>query len=536
MQDLSQCTVMIVDDTEANVELLVALLGNFYDLTVAMDGPTALETVKDVAPDLILLDVMMPGMDGYEVCRRLKTDPDSAEIPVIFVTALSEVEDEAKGLGLGAVDYIAKPINPPILMARVRNHLELKLLRDKEKANLARVESEKASSETVLFNVLPEHVVEQLKDKGRVTAQSHDEATVLFADLVGFTQLSSRLSPMELITMLNDVFSAFDDLAVKYNLEKIKTIGDAYMVVGGIPDYHERHAASIADMALDMLDEIKRHHPPGGQPLELRVGINTGPVMTGVVGMKKYFFDLWGDTVNVASRMESQGLPGFIQVTGATYRQLQDAYEFASRGVIHVKGKGEFATYFLLGRKDDSRGHDSLKSIHIKGIASHGLALAKEELKTLALSDDLTGLHSRNGFLALAQQQRVIAQREKRNILLLLVRLDNLEAIQKEHGLDKGDTALKETAGVLFKTFRNSDVVGRIGENLFLVFGMEITKASDDILENRLRQTFEKNDLDRVQNYPLQISASRAAWEPGSSMALEELLTEMEGALSVLAS
>jgi diguanylate cyclase (GGDEF)-like protein len=176
-----------------------------------------------------------------------------------------------------------------------------------------------------------------------------------------------------------------------------------------------------------------------------------------------------------------------------------------------------------------------LKPIHVKGIASHGLALAKEELKTLSLSDDLTGLHSRNGFLSLAQQQRVIAQREKRNILMLLVRLDNLDAIQKEHGLDKGDTALKETAGVLFKTFRNSDVVGRVGENLFLVFGMEITKASDDILKNRLRQTFEKNDLDRVQTYPLQISASRAAWEPESSMDLEKLLTEMEGALSVLA-
>ncbi|MEW6261717.1 MAG: adenylate/guanylate cyclase domain-containing protein [Thermodesulfobacteriota bacterium] len=528
MHDLSQCTVMIVDDTETNVKLLVELLGDSYDLTVAMDGRTALEIVQEAVPDLILLDIMMPEMDGYEVCRRLKADPTSADIPIIFVTALGGMEDEAKGLELGAVDYITKPISPPILRARLRNHLELKWLRDQEKAYLAQLERDKASSENLLFNVLPRHVVGQLKDRGQVTAQSHEEATVLFADLVGFTELSSRLSPLELISMLNGVFSAFDDLAVKHGLEKIKTIGDAYMAVGGITHYHERHADSMADMALDMLDEIKRHRPANGQPLQLRVGMNTGPVMTGVIGTKKYFFDMWGDTVNVASRMESQGLPGFIQVTGATYKRLQEAYEFISRGVIHVKGKGEFATYFLLGRKGDARCEEARRAIQAKGLASHGLALAKEELKTLALSDNLTGLYSRNGFLSLAQQQRIIAQREKRNLLLLLVRLDNLEAVQDEHGPPKGDTALKEIARLLFKTFRNSDVVGRIGENLFLVLGMEITKAGDDVLETRLRQTLEKTSQTRLQPYPLQLSVARAAWTPESSLTLEDLLTEME--------
>ena len=202
--------------------------------------------------------------------------------------------------------------------------------------------------------------------------------------------------------------------------------------------------------------------------------------------------------------------------------------------MIHVKGKGEFATYFLLGRKGEARSIEALQAIRDKGEASHGLALAKEELKTLALSDTLTGLHSRNGFLALAQQQRIIAQREKRNVLLLLVRLDNLEAIQDEHGVTKGDGALKEMARILFNTFRNSDVVGRIGENLFLVLGLEVTKADEDILERRLRQTLARTLPRRLQPYPLQISVSRAVWDPELDLILEDLLTGMESGLEVV--
>ena len=307
MHDLSQCTVLIVDDVEANVSILVDILEDHYDLAVAMDGRTALEIAREHPPDLILLDIMMPDMDGYEVCRQLKASPNTADLPVIFVTAMADPDDQTRGLEMGAVDYLTKPISPPILKARVKNHLELKWLRDQEKAHLAEVERDKASSENLLFNVLPEHVVGELKDHGRVEAQSYNEATVLFADLVGFTELSGKLSPMELVTMLNGVFSAFDDLAARHGVEKIKTIGDAYMVVGGIPEYRENHAQAIADMALDMLDEIKRHRAAGDRPLELRVGINTGPVMTGVIGMKKYFFDLWG---RYSQCGQPNGIPG----------------------------------------------------------------------------------------------------------------------------------------------------------------------------------------------------------------------------------
>ena len=173
----------------------------------------------------------------------------------------------------------------------------------------------------------------------------------MFADLVGFTKLSAHLSPAELVELLNEIFSAFDELADRYGLEKIKTIGDAYMVVGGLPKPSDNHAESIAEMAIDILAAIAQIRTKAGQPLSIRIGIHTGPVEAGVIGTKKFTYDLWGDTVNTASRMESQGVPGGIQVTVATYERLRHKYVFEERGVISVKGKGDMMTYLLVARK-----------------------------------------------------------------------------------------------------------------------------------------------------------------------------------------
>ncbi|MGK7923027.1 MAG: adenylate/guanylate cyclase domain-containing protein [Trichodesmium sp.] len=212
-----------------------------------------------------------------------------------------------------------------------------------------RVEQEK--SERLLMNILPEPIAFRLKQDTSAIADYFEKATILFSDIVGFTPIAAEVSPIELVNLLNQIFSKFDYLADSYGLEKIKTIGDAYMVAGGLPVPTENHAEAIANMALDMQQEIMKFQTDIGRQFQIRIGINTGPVVAGVIGTKKFIYDLWGDAVNVASRMESSGEPGKIQVTSQTYDLLKEQYIFAERGIIRVKGRGEMMTYWLLEKK-----------------------------------------------------------------------------------------------------------------------------------------------------------------------------------------
>ena len=208
-------------------------------------------------------------------------------------------------------------------------------------------------NERLLLNILPPSIAERLRHGEVVIADRFDEMTVLFADCVRFTELSSDLSPPDLVALLNDVFSLFDQLADHYGLEKIKTIGDAYMIVGGLAPDPDRadHVARVADMALDMLAEVEAYRSRTGRPLEVRIGAHLGPTVAGVIGLKKFIYDVWGDAVNMASRMESQGEAGRIQVSTPMYERLADAFAFEPRGTIQIKGKGPMETYFLTGRK-----------------------------------------------------------------------------------------------------------------------------------------------------------------------------------------
>jgi class 3 adenylate cyclase len=209
---------------------------------------------------------------------------------------------------------------------------------------------EQQRSERLLLNVLPAPIATRLKAGEAVIADAFPEVTVLFADIVDFTRRSRRIGPAQVVATLNELFSAFDALAQRHGLEKIKTIGDAYMVAGGLPTPRPDHAQAIAEMALAMQAEVARRTDPSGQPLQVRIGIDTGPVEAGVIGTSKFSYDLWGDTVNTASRMESHGVPGCIQVTERTYQRLRDGYRFQPRGRIPVRGMGEMDTWFLLGR------------------------------------------------------------------------------------------------------------------------------------------------------------------------------------------
>jgi class 3 adenylate cyclase len=213
---------------------------------------------------------------------------------------------------------------------------------------------EQERSEGLLLNILPAPIATRLKQHEDVIADGFAEVTVLFADLVDFTRRSQRSSPQQVVQVLDELFSAFDQLTRRQGLEKIKTIGDAYMVAGGLPDPRSDHAQAVAEMALAIREEIARRSDPSGQPLQVRIGIDTGPVVAGVIGSDKFSYDLWGDTVNTASRMESTGVPGCIQVTDRAYRRLRDGYRFERRGPVQVKGKGKMVTYFLVERTNDA--------------------------------------------------------------------------------------------------------------------------------------------------------------------------------------
>lgn len=218
-----------------------------------------------------------------------------------------------------------------------------------EKAMLALV-GEQGKTDRLLLNILPKAIADRLKQSGERIADRHDSVTILFADLVGFTTISAGMPADDLVEMLSKVFSRFDDLAEKHGVEKIKTIGDAYMVVCGAPEAKRDHAYAVADLALDMLKALEDISSTSGRQLMMRIGINSGPVIAGVIGSAKFSYDMWGDTVNMASRMEHYGVPGRIHVSEASYHLLKNQYELEAREPIDVKGKGVVQSYFLLGK------------------------------------------------------------------------------------------------------------------------------------------------------------------------------------------
>lgn len=344
--DANRGNILIVDDAPNNLRLLSTILTQQgYEVGKALNGKIALKSVQVSPPDLILLDINMPEMDGYEVCEQLKLDEKTRKIPVIFISALDDVFDKVKAFSVGGVDYITKPFQNEEVFARVKTHLNIQALQNA-------LQKEQEKSERLLLNILPQAIVEELKQHQSSQPTQFEEATFLFADIAKFTPNSSLMPPADVVKLLNQVFSTFDQLVEKHGIEKIRTIGDSYFVGAGLPSKREDHAEVIAQMALDMQKAIANFHWLNGELLKLRIGINTGgPVVAAVIGTQKFAYDVWGDAVNIASRMESHSKPGMIQVSSATYEQLKDKYLFEERGMIKVKGKGEMLTYWLLDRK-----------------------------------------------------------------------------------------------------------------------------------------------------------------------------------------
>ncbi len=541
--DNSQADILVVDDTPDNLRLLIRILQKQgYKVRPVTNGFSALEAIQSSRPDLILLDIMMPDISGYEICQKLKSDPDLMEIPIIFLSALEDGLNKAKAFEVGGSDYITKPFQVKEVLARVNNQLMvrslqmqlqgknhklmeqndrlqeeiaerqqvemethlllkatqsisksedfdsaidvilslicetlewnlaeawipdtdgqiLKCARGKYESDLSfsefrqtslqlkfspgmgmpgrifisqqpewiedvskvdesifrrfesagnvglkaafglpiladdqvlavvifycdkslecqprllelfsavatqlgslikRKQAESAlrwqqkQTEKLLLNILPKPIALRLQKEQKLIADHFDEVSVLFADLVGFTEFSAHKSPTQLVEILNGIFSEFDRLSESRGLEKIKTIGDAYMVVGGLPTPREDHGEAIALLALEMQAALTQFNLKIGESFQLRIGMHSGSVVAGIIGISKFSYDLWGDTVNVASRMESNGWPGKIQVAATTYERLKDKFVFEERGIVEVKGKGKMLTYWLLEKR-----------------------------------------------------------------------------------------------------------------------------------------------------------------------------------------
>jgi adenylate cyclase len=351
--------ILVVDDNaelRTTIVLKLELFG-YTNVAIAGNGEIALEMIRQREFDLVILDIEMPRLDGFGVLRALREDPERRHLPVIVSSGLNDLDAVVRCIELGAEDYLLKPIKAVIFKARVAASLERKRLRDIERLRLIQVQHERRllqleqeKSERLLLNVLPHSIAFRLKQGERTIAERYNGVTVLFADVVDFSNFASHTEPEDLVSLLNDLFSRFDQLAGRLGLEKIKTIGDSYLVVGGLPERRPDHAEAIAAMSLEMLEALADFNRDRGRALRMRIGLNSGPVVAGIIGRQKFAYDLWGSTVNLASRMQSSGLPGCVQVSPTTYELLQGKFQMTSRGTVHCKGLGEVSTFILNGK------------------------------------------------------------------------------------------------------------------------------------------------------------------------------------------
>ncbi|HET7746607.1 MAG TPA: adenylate/guanylate cyclase domain-containing protein [Vicinamibacteria bacterium] len=329
--------ILVVDDNPVNRDMLSRRLQREGHFAVAVEnGRQALDMVREHPFDLVLLDILMPEMNGYQVLEAMKGDDDLRHIPVIMISALDEVESVVRCLEIGAEDYLPKPFNPVILRARIGASLEKKRLRDRQVVHLRQIEEEKRRADELLHVILPHEIVMELKEKNEVTPRRHEDVAVLFCDIVGFTPYSASRQPEEIVHALQLLFEAYEDLAERHRMYKIKTIGDSFMSTANLITPVDNPVATAVSCGLDMVKAAKTL--PAGW--DVRVGIHAGPVVAGVVGRKTYLYDLWGDTVNTAARVESHGAKGAVNVSASAWERVRERAEGVSLGMITVKGKG----------------------------------------------------------------------------------------------------------------------------------------------------------------------------------------------------
>ena len=348
--------ILVVDDTLVNLRILSEMLAaQGYKVRPVTSGAQALQAALAAPPDLVLLDINMPGMTGYDVCLQLKAQPATRDVPVIFMSARDEVLDKIRAFEVGGVDYVTKPFHLEELLARVATHVSLRALQRQLEDARARAEDAvqalaeaKQRSDELLYSMLPRSVAHALREGRPVAGDAFPAVTVLFCDIVDFTATASSHSPRQIFDLLGQLYTRFDALLERHPVYKVETVGDCYIVAGGVPDPDPRHADAVVAVALDMVDAVAGVLLPGGEPLQIRVGINSGPVVAGVVGTRMPRFCLYGDTVNTASRMETTSMPMHVQVSENTFQLLdRKLWVLEPRGEVQLKGRGTMRSYFV---------------------------------------------------------------------------------------------------------------------------------------------------------------------------------------------
>ena len=344
--------ILIVDDNDDDrytMQLLLEADGHTR-ITIATGGEEAIALLREQSFSLILLDMMMPGMTGDEVLKVIKENPDTRDTPVVVLSADSDSDKISKCIALGADDYLPKPFNSTILRARITSALRKHSLRALENEYLARVEQEKRRSESLLRNLLPPDIAVRLGSGAKDIADYFEEATVIFADVVGFGRITAKMKPYEIVGCLNRLFSEFDKVAEDVGVERIKTIGDNYMTVVGVPTARSGHARVAVKLALDLVAASERLRLQLPIPFPIRVGVHTGPVMAGVIGTRRLAYDVWGDTVNMAARVEGASKAGCVLVSSTTAEAAGSEYQFNGPHKIETKEQRIIEGFFVSRR------------------------------------------------------------------------------------------------------------------------------------------------------------------------------------------
>ncbi len=343
--------LLVVDDNEDNRFTLTERLKRegYGNVACASNGREALELLATRPFDLVLLDITMPEMDGYQVLQEVKADTTLRNIPIVMISAVDEIESVARCIGLGAEDYLAKPFNAVLLRARVAACLEKKKLRDQEAVYTQQIENEKRRADELLYAMLPPGAVRELKATNAVRPRRYDEVAVLFCDIVGFTAYCDENPPEKVVEHLQELNGEYERIVRQHEMEKIKTIGDAFMATAGLFNRVPDPVFASLQCGLEMVTASRRIEPHW----EVRVGVQFGPVVAGIIGHRQYLFDLWGDTVNMASRIAAHANPGTVATSGATWHRIRDRGRGHSLGFVDIKGKGRIELIECQGLKEE---------------------------------------------------------------------------------------------------------------------------------------------------------------------------------------
>ena len=339
--------ILVVDDVKSNRDLLARRLRrDGHAVVTAPSAAAALEVLARGAVDLALIDILMPDVNGIELLAQMKADGATRDVPVLMVTGLKEEAAVLRCIAAGAEDYLPKPVDTVLLRARISACLERRRWREREKEYLGAIKAERDRANTLLHAILPGSVVQRLDGGEQVIADRFDSATIIFTDIVGFTKLAAEMTPSELVRKLGLLFSQFDHLSEKHGVEKIKTIGDAYMAASGLPEPRPDHAAAAVAFARELVAESGRADWPN-PPLRIRVGVHSGPVIAGLIGKKRFIYDVWGHTVNMAARLEAHSEPGRVHISQSTLTALGGGVAVEPQGKIDLKGIGLVSTFLV---------------------------------------------------------------------------------------------------------------------------------------------------------------------------------------------